>query len=276
LLDSSFKDFDGFELIDKHNEGKQGDFHLKFKIFDVLVDAKNYSNKVPTKETNKIKRDLKMNDHLHFAWMISLNTKITSFDKSPIMFEWIEENKCICYINCLMEHEEPGELLRAVWYCCKSLKQMMTTGESEKGELSVLKEREMKMRDILEKLVKSNKERDTLMTQFRQNFDRSDAYIREMLNAETDLVVNQYYRVVVEWWNRHLEENPNAPIPIKSTLLWTQFKREMGDNLGEIDVSTFKDILCGFLGEDKVIKPKMKGGALDIRGVQWREGVKLR
>jgi len=125
--------------------------------------------------------------------------------------------------------------------------------------------------------VKSNRERDTLLTQFRQNFDKSDEYIREMLNAETDVVVNQYYRVVVEWWNKNLEETKSsAQIPIKSTLLWTQFKRDMGDQIGDIDATMFKDILCGFLGEDKVVKPKTKGGALDILGVKWRAGVKLR
>jgi len=132
------------------------------------------------------------------------------------------------------------------------------------------------MRDILEKLVKSNRERDTLLTQFRQNFDKSDEYIREMLNAETDVVVNQYYRVVAEWWNRNLEEASSVQIPIKSTLLWTQFKRDMGEDIGDIDTTMFKDILCGFLGEDKVVKPKTKGGALDIKGVKWRSGVKLR
>jgi hypothetical protein len=50
----------------------------------------------------------------------------------------------------------------------------------------------------------------------------------------------------------------------------------MGDQIGDIDATMFKDILCGFLGEDKVVKPKTKGGALDINGVKWRAGVKLR
>jgi hypothetical protein len=276
LAANVFRDFDGFQLKEVCSIGGLGDFHLHFKEMTILVDSKLYTNKVNSTSRDKIKRDLLNNDHISFAWLVSMDTFIDRFDKAPFMFEWVNPQKCICYINCLMEQSEPGELLRAVWYCCKALKQMMTTDASEKGELSVLKEREMKMRDILEKLVKSNRERDTLLTQFRQNFDKSDEYIREMLNTETDGIVNRYYRVVAEWWNRNLEESPNAPIPIKSTLLWTQFKREMGDKLGDIDVTTFKDILCGFLGEENVTKPKIKGGALEIRGVQWRNGVKLR
>jgi sulfatase maturation enzyme AslB (radical SAM superfamily) len=120
------------------------------------------------------------------------------------------------------------------------------------------------------------KQRDTLLTQFKQNFEKSDEYIRDMLNMETDVVVNQYYRVVAEWWNRSLEETPHSSeqVSIKSTEVWTKFKRDMGEKIGDIDVITFKNILCGFLGEDKVIKPKIKGGALDIKGVKWRPGVK--
>jgi len=272
-----FRDFDGFQLKEVCSIGGLGDFHLHFKEMTILVDSKLYTNKVNSTSRDKIRRDLLNNEHIAFAWLVSMDTFVDRFDKAPFMFEWVNPQKCICYINNLRGQEEPGELLRAVWYCCKALQQMMTTDASEKGELSVLKEREMKMRDILEKLVKSNRERDTLLTQFRQNFDKSDEYIREMLNAETDLVVNQYYRVVVEWWNKNLEETKSSvQIPIKSTLLWTQFKRDMGDQIGDIDATMFKDILCGFLGEDKVVKPKTKGGALELMGVKWRSGVKLR
>ena len=279
LATNIFRDFDGFQLKEVCSIGGLGDFHLHFKEMTILVDSKLYTNKVNSTSRDKIKRDLLNNDHIAFAWLVSMDTFIDRFDKAPFMFEWVNPQKCICYINNLRGQEEPGELLRAVWYCCKALQQMMTTGASEKGELSVLKEREMKMRDILEKLVKSNRERDTLLTQFRQNFDKSDEYIRDMLNAETDVVVNQYYRVVVEWWNKSIEDvssSSQVQIPIKSTLLWTQFKRDMGEELGDIDATMFKDILCGFLGEDKVVKPKTKGGALDIKGVKWRSSVKLK
>ena len=269
-----FRDFDGFQLKEVCSIGGLGDFHLHFKEMTILVDSKLYTNKVNSTSRDKIKRDLLNNDHIQFAWLVSMDTFIDRFDKAPFMFEWINPQKCVCYINNLRGQEEPGELLRAVWYCCKALQQMMTTDASEKGELSVLKEREMKMRDILQKLVKSNRERDTLLTQFRQNFDKSDEYIREMLNTETDIVVNQYYRIVVEWWNRNLVESPLANLaPIKSTIVWTQFKRDMGENMGDIDATMFKDILCGLLGEDKIVKPKTKSGALELRGVKWRSEV---
>ena len=36
----TFMDFKGFDIIDKHTQGGEGDFHLHFEDFDVLADAK--------------------------------------------------------------------------------------------------------------------------------------------------------------------------------------------------------------------------------------------
>jgi hypothetical protein len=273
LATNTFRDFEGFQLKEVCAIGGLGDFHLHFKDFAVLVDSKLYTNKVNSTSRDKIRRDLLNNEHIQFAWLVSMDTNIDRFDKAPFMFEWINPQKCICYINNLRGQEEPGELLRSIWYCCKALLQMMVTDASEKGELSVLKEREMKMRDIVGKLVKSNRERDTLMTQMRQNFDRSDEYIRDMLNKDTTEIVNDYYLTVVEWWNRSMEPAKTGDPVLKSTAVWTQFKRDMGDKMGNIDAIAFKDVLCGFLGEDKVVKPKTKSGALEIRGFRLRHNV---
>ena len=276
LANNTFRDFDGFQMKDVHSIGGLGDFHMQFKEMTILVDSKLYTNKVNSTSRDKIRRDLLNNEHIQFAWLVSMDTHIDRFDKAPFMFEWVNTQKCICYINNLRGQEEPGELLRSAWYCCKALLHMMTTEANEKGELNVLKEREMKMRDILSKMVKANRERDTIMSQMRQNFERTDEYVRDILNTETTTVVNDYYRVVAEWWNRNLEESSvGALIPIKSTIVWAQFKRDMGENLGDIDANTFKDVLCGFLGEDKITKPKAKGGALELRGFKWRDGVRL-
>jgi hypothetical protein len=275
LANNTFRDFDGFQLKEVCSIGGLGDFHMQFKEMTILVDSKLYTNKVNSTSRDKIKRDLLNNEHIHFAWLVSMDTSIDRFDKAPFMFEWINGQKCVCYINNLRGQEEPGELLRSAWYCCKALQQMMVTDANDKGELSVLKEREMKMRDVVAKLVKSNRERDTILSQMRQNFERSDEYVRELMNKETAEIVNDYYLSVVEWWNRNLESATDGEASIKSTTVWTQFKRDMGENLGNIDAGSFKDVLCGFLAEANVIKPKAKNGALEIRGYKWRDGVKL-
>jgi hypothetical protein len=83
-----------------HSVAGQGDFHLKFKGFTVLADSKLYSNKVNSTSRDKIKRDLKKNEHIQFAWLVSLDTTIDKFDKAPFMFEWLtERNACVISMN---------------------------------------------------------------------------------------------------------------------------------------------------------------------------------
>jgi len=102
-----FIDFKGFELKDKHTQGGEGDFHLHFEEFDVLVDVKNYKKKVPNDQREKIKKDLQKNEHLHFGWLVSLNSSIEKYDKSPIMYEWINTKQCLVYINNLCSFDDP-------------------------------------------------------------------------------------------------------------------------------------------------------------------------
>ena len=266
---STFRDFEGFQIKDVCTIGGLGDFHLQFKEMTIFVDSKMYSNKVNSTSREKIKRDLVNNEHIQFAWLVSMDTFVDRFDKAPFMFEWVNSDKCVCYINCLQKQAEPRELLRSVFYCCKAIHKMMANENMEKCEVGILKEREMKMKDILSKLVKNNRERDTILNQMKGNFERADELVREMLNEETNDIAMNYYRVVIDWWNRSLEKSDSLE-KIKSTVVWNQFKRDMGDELGEIDCNSFKEVLSSFLG-DEVAKPKAKGGALEISGFQWRE-----
>ena len=266
---STFRDFEGFQIKDVCTIGGLGDFHLQFKEMTILVDSKLYSNKVNSTSRDKIKRDLVNNEHIQFAWLVSMDTFVDRFDKAPFMFEWVTSDKCVCYINCLQKQAEPREMLRSVFYCCKAIHKMMANENMEKCEVGILKEREMKMKDILSKLVKNNRERDTILNQMKGNFERADELVREMLNEETNDIAMNYYRVVIDWWNRSLEKSDSLE-KIKSTVVWNQFKRDMGDELGEIDCNSFKEVLSSFLGEE-VAKPKAKGGALEISGFQWRE-----
>lgn len=265
---STFRDFDGFQIKDVCSIGGLGDFHLQFKEMTILVDSKLYSNKVNSTSREKIKRDLVNNDHIQFAWLVSMDTFVDRFDKAPFMFEWVNSDKCVCYINCLMKQAEPREMLRSVFYCCRAIHKMMTNENMEKCEVGILKEREMKMKDILSKLVKNNRERDTILNQMRGNFERGDELVREMLNEETNELAMNYYRVVIDWWNRNLEKTDSLD-KIKSNLVWNQFKRDMGDELGEIDCNSFKEVLSSFLGENAA-KSKTKGGALEISGFKLK------
>ena len=267
IAESTFRDFEGFELEDVHSVGGQGDFHLKFREFTVLADSKLYSHKVNSTSRDKIKRDLKKNEHIHFAWLVSLDTMIDKFDKAPFMFEWLSEKKCVCYVNHLLRYEEPGEILRAVYYCCKVLYGIINGyGEENLNEINKLKERELKIREIAQKMVKNSRERETLMTQFRANFDKNDEYIREILDGETNKMAGECFGEVVKWWNENITTDNDEKI--KSTVLWNQYKKylESTNTENTMDANDFKNILCSFLHESKIVRPKTKGGALEIIG----------
>lgn len=267
LAMNTFRDYDGFELMDVHSVGGLGDFHMRFKEMVILVDAKLYTNKVGSTSREKIKRDLLKNEHIHFAWLVSMDTMVDRYDKAPFMFEWVKSDKCICYINCLMKYEDPSELLRAVWQSCKALHQIMATENAELSTMNKMKEQEMKIKEVLSKMIRNNRERETLMTQLKQNFERNDEYIRSILNEETNKMAENMEHKVVEWWNHNLEECVGGD-KLKSTALWNRFKRDL-ENDGVkcsdgIDSAWFKKELCGFLGEGKIIMPKVKNGAIEI------------
>lgn len=265
IVNLAFRDFDGFEIEDMHSIAGQGDFHLKFKGFTILADSKLYSNKVNSTSRDKIKRDLKKNEHIHFAWLVSLDTTIDKFDKAPFMFEWLSDRKCVCYVNELLKSDEPVEMLRAVWHCCNTIYSIMTIEEGTGGEkeLNRLRERELKIKEIVQKMVKNNRERETILGQLRSNFDKNDEYIRELLNEETNKMAGDYYGIVVEWWNAHMKE-PESATTITSATLWQQFKKDNEQVIGIMDSNLFKDILMSFVSESKMVKPKTKTGALKI------------
>lgn len=177
----------------------------------------------------------------------------------------VNGKKCVCYINELLKYDEPGEILRAVWYCCNTLHNIMTSEEGVGGEKEItrLRENELKIKEIVQKMVKNNRERETIMGQLKANFDKNDEYIREILNGETNKICSDYYSIVVQWWRIHMKECENSE-QINSASLWTHFKKDNQQMVGVMDSNLFKDILVSFVDEKHLLKPKIKNGALKI------------
>jgi hypothetical protein len=124
-LADTFKDFAGYKIENKAKQGHKGDFHLFFEEFNVLVDSKNYSGSVQKKEIKKIEADLMVNDNMHYAWMVSLNSNICEYNRFPIMTKWITTDdsklKCTLMINNLLDNKEPRNMLRQAWQICNEI-----------------------------------------------------------------------------------------------------------------------------------------------------------
>jgi len=264
----AFRDFPEFEIIDLHSFDGQGAFVLKFRDFSVLTDSKIYSNNVICKAREKLKQELMINDQCFFGWLVSMDTDIDRFDKSAFMFEWLSGNKCVTYINSLSNHEEPIELLRSIYFTCQTIFNITNVESTDITELHKLKENETKIREISQKLLQNTIERDEILAKMKENFARNDDMIRQLLNKETNQIVDKRFARILDWWNFHIINDEGYTM--RSSNIWTMFKRDNPDLIGEIQANEFKDMIYTFISEDRIVKPRNKFGALEIKNIRWK------
>ena len=269
----TFQDFKGFDIVDKHTQCGQGDFHLHFEDFDVLVDAKNYKKKVPVDQREKIKKDLLKNEHLHFAWLVSLNTSIEKYDKAPIMYEWINTTQCIVHINNLSSFEDPKKILRIVWFTCKELYRFIEEVNFDETEVTELKEKNFKMMDKVRNLRKTIREINTSMNGTRNLIQVMDDELRGILETETSEIVASNFSLFDDWWEQNLEVTIDETV-ISSTDLWTRFKQENKLIISEMNITgdKFKQYIKTKVPLSSIIlRNKNANSAFDIKGLKMKE-----
>jgi hypothetical protein len=273
---NTFKDFKGFEIIDKHTQGGEGDFHLHFDEFDILVDAKNYKSCVPGREREKIKNDLIKNEHINFAWLVSLNTSIDKFDKAPIMVEWIATDKCILHINNLTSFEDPKKIIRIAWFYCNELMKLITfTNEnSDLSELKDVRDRQYKIVDKIKNARKNIREINTTITIFKKQVDMLDYELKEMIEFQSDNIVESNYTIFDEWWLNNIEVS-EKDCQMVSTELWLKFKQDNKDLIKEFDLTTekFKEYLKLKIPFSSLELKNNVKGAIIIKGIKYKEKV---
>ena len=268
----TFQDFKGFDIIDKHTQGGQGDFHLHFEEFNVLVDAKNYKKKVPMDQREKIKNDLLKNEHLHFAWLVSLNTSIEKYDKSPIMYEWINTTQCIVHINNLSSFEDPKKILRIVWFTCKELYRFIDDVKYDGTEITELKEKNFKIMDKVRNIRKSIREINTSMNATRNLIQVMDDELRGILEAETNEIVSSNFSLFDDWWESTIEI-VSEEVTCSSTDLWTKFKQDNKSVLSNINITgdKFKQYLKSKVPLSAILlRNKNTNSAFDIKGIKLK------
>jgi len=271
-----FIDFKGFEIIDKHTQGGSGDFHLHFEEFDVLVDAKNYKKKVPVEQREKIKNDLQKNEHLNFGWLVSLNTSIDKFDKSPIMYEWINTRQCLVYINNLSSFEDPKKILRVVWFTCKELNRFIEEVNFDEEELTKLKDDRFKLMDKIRGFRKNIREINTSMNSTRNLIQLMDDELKSMLENETNEIISSNISLFEDWWKENIEITFDDRTVI-STDLWTNFKQENKVIMREMDISgdKFKQYIKSKIPISNIIlRSKNVNCAFEIKGIKLKNIVK--
>lgn len=253
LATITFRDFADFKLLEKN----EGEYQLNFKEFSILVD---------TNKENLISNLLK-SDTCFFGWSIATVT-VPSISKSNFTFEWLSCNKCICHINSLAAHEDPIELLRSIYYTCQTIHKITTVDAKEITELHTLKENESRVREISQKIIQNSLERDEMLNMIKTNFQKNDEMIRQILNKETNALVDKRFARIIDWWNFHIVNEEGSSM--RSSNIWTMFKRDNPDLVGEIQANDFKDVIYTFIAPERIIKPRNKFGALEIKNLRWK------
>lgn len=274
---NTFVDFKGFKLIDKHTQGGEGDFHLHFEEFDVLVDAKNYKKKVPVDQREKIKNDLMKNEHIHFGWLVSLNTSIDKFDRAPIMYEWINTSQCLVYINNLTSFDDPAKILRIVWFTCKELKKLTQEVSLDECELVKLREQRYTIMDKIKEVRKSVREINTSLNSTKNLVQLMDDQLKGLLDSSTTEMVDSNFSLFDEWWTENIELTNEENVTTNSTDLWFRFRQENKDITKQFEITTdkFKQFIKSKVPMTSLtIKSKNANSAIEIKGIKLKEVVK--
>jgi hypothetical protein len=187
--------------------------------------------------------------------------------------------KCILFINNLLEHKDPRNILRQAWLICNEFTRLTKNISKVDGELEEYRERSL----LYKKQIENLQER---ALQLRRSINVSfnvlkhmDNDLLEMLSLVSDNLVNEKFtlnNIIKDWWNNNIEY-VNDDIKMTSTEIWNKFKRDnkgyISDN--NITIEKFKDIITGNIVNSSTYTEKSKKGVIDFVGFKWRE-IKLK
>ena len=275
-LSETFKDFAGYKIENKSKQGHKGDFHLFFEDFNVLVDSKNYSGNVQKKEVTKIESDLMINDNMNFAWMVSLNSNICDYNRFPIMTKWITTDvgvKCILFINNLLEHKDPRNILRQAWSMCEDFYKLTKSIDKEDGELAEYREKNLLYKKHINNLQDRAAEIRRGLNISLNILKHMDNDLLEMLSLMSNDIVNNKFEMnnkFKEWWDDNIEY-VNDESKMTSTEIWNKFKRENKEYVLEnkITIELFKSMITCIISSSNYIE-KSKN-IIEFIGFKWKK-----
>lgn len=277
-LADTFKDFTEYRIENKAKQGHKGDFHLFFKDFNILVDSKNYSGSVQKKEIIKIETDLSTNDNMKFAWMVSLNSNISDYNRFPIMTKWITTDagvKCILFINNLLEYKEPRNILRQAWSICNDFYKLTKRLDKEDSELEKYREKSLIQKKQINNLQDRAGELRRGINVLNNSLKNLDNDLLEILSLISDDIINdkiQFDNIIKSWWHNSIEYM-NDENKMTSTEIWNKFKKENKDYIfdNKITIEMFKDVITSNIVNNSNYVEKTKKGVIEFVGFKWRE-----
>ncbi len=276
-LANTFRDFQNYKIINKSQIGYKGDYHLFFKDFNVLVDAKNYSKNVYSQELNKIESDLLTNNTMDFAWLISLKTNFGEWNKFPIMYKWILTEtgiKCIIIVNNLLSATNPEDTLRTVWAITNELNNLLKKTKLEDEDVRLIKERNYNLVQQIKSTQKKMVDLKRCITNMLQTVREIDKDLIDALSLLTNDVIKEEfnkYDKIKEWWDKNIKyDETNKEEVLLSTDIWNRLKKNNKECIDEnnITIDDLKNYIKNYIENDKY-NEKSKKGAYELFGFKF-------
>jgi hypothetical protein len=266
IANETFRDFPEYNSKHVGELGHVGDVHLFFKDFNILCDTKLHKSVVGKTHREQIKGDLQKNTMFKFAWLISYDSGICKYNQAPFVFDSIiHENGdklYICYINNFSSIENKNELLRSVWYSCKTLYDDVIKKQNNDGELTKLKVFKDNTLKTLEIMIKTSREMNENIKMLQQTKQVLDDAIKSINNNNSILSIkDKYVKIVEEWWNSNIKDDINNNLTLNN--IFKRFSKDIKNN--EITIDDFKELIISILDNNKIIQPKNKNGCLKIK-----------
>jgi hypothetical protein len=270
----TFRDFQGYRIENKSQIGHKGDYHLFFKDFNVLVDAKNYTGAVQKKELSKIETDLIHNNTMDFAWLISLKTNFSGWNQYPIMYKWIlteTGTKCIIIINNLLSYSNPEDVLRNVWAITNEFNNLLKKTEVEDEDIRLMKERNYNLSQQIKSIQKKVIDMKRYVSSMSQTVKEIETDLLNSLSLLTNEVIKEEYSKydkIKEWWYKNIEyDETNKEHILLSTDIWLKFKKENKVYINENNmvIDDLKNFIKNYIENDKY-NEKSKNGAIELIG----------
>ena len=282
-LSNTFKDFPKYRIEKKAHIGHKGDFHLFFEDFNVLADMKNYSGPVQKKEIEKIEEDLIANSSMNYAWLISLDTNVSDWNRFPIMCKWIateSSKKCILIINNFCsQHKNLEDALRNIWFMTNEIHKLMNQTNIDDCDIKLMKERDYNVIQKIKNTQKRLTEMKRNVTSMSQIIKDTDNELVDMLNIlSNELLLNNSNTSIKikEWWTENIEYEEGSHNKITTTEIWNKFKKQNKKFIDEtgLTIDELKDKLKQFVSSDNY-NEKSKGGAIEFVSFKFKPEVTI-
>jgi hypothetical protein len=270
LATDIFGNIDDFEIEDTTKTGHCGDYLLKFKEFTIMAECKNFStSKVPLIDLRKFKADIKSNQHIRIAWLISLNKGISNYDSYPIQTEF-ENGVLYCYINSLFGWDEKQkDILISCWKFCKEIYLNFFDKENENTtKITDLMKQNNNKKLIAEKARKKIKEMKLIVEQFKNTIYELEKDLIEIIKGDVLADNENQINFLRNWWNENtIKEEEGKKHKLQIEEIFNKFKENNPDN--DVDYDCFTLNLKSLLTDEFFSKNKNKNSKKYILSHKW-------